>query len=96
MLSLNSAWSYNKNKKLAILRSGLGIHIRLGSQQIPVIKDKKKSDLKLKNASHTDGQQGRPYKADSGSFICKSPPQARDCPMKEKLAGCRGQEGRTP
>ncbi|KAK7375900.1 hypothetical protein VNO78_35215 [Psophocarpus tetragonolobus] len=30
------------------------------------------------------------------SFVCKSPPQARDCPMKEKLAGCRGPEGRTP
>ncbi|KAK7298161.1 hypothetical protein VNO77_46916 [Canavalia gladiata] len=58
--------------------------------------DKKKSGQKLKNASHTDGQQRRPSKADSGSFICKSPPQARDCPMKEKLAGCRGQEGRTP
>ncbi len=55
-----------------------------------------KSGQKLKNASHTDGQQRRPSKADSGSFICKSPPQARDCPMKEKLAGCRGQEGRTP
>ncbi|KAF1856580.1 hypothetical protein Lal_00038444 [Lupinus albus] len=22
--------------------------------------------------------------------------EARDCPMKDKLAGCRGQEGRTP
>lgn len=57
--------------------------------------DKKKSGQKLKNASHTDGQQRRPSKADSGSFICRSPPQARDCPMKEKLAGCRGQEGRS-
>lgn len=53
MLSLNLARSYNKNKKLAILRSGLGIHIRLGSQQIPVIKDKNKSDLKLYNAPIT-------------------------------------------
>ncbi|KAK7407613.1 hypothetical protein VNO78_09567 [Psophocarpus tetragonolobus] len=30
------------------------------------------------------------------SFVCKSPPQTRDCPMKEKLVGCQGPEERTP
>lgn len=56
--------------------------------------DKKKSGQKWKNASHTDGQQRRPRTL-ALSFVCKSPPQARDCPMKDKLAGCRGPEGRT-
>lgn len=43
-----------------------------------------------------DSKEGLLRRTLALSFVCKSPPQARDCPMKDKLAGCRGPEGRTP